>query len=120
MGVREDGKVRYRAADRMALAVLRILKRKPVGHHDAGIQHDRLKKKLDPKHASDEPLTTDTFLVLAYQTGLKREDMDHMTIGDVIDYIYEWIDFNDTDKKKDHDEPRKATQADINAFLGGC
>lgn len=28
-----------------------------------------------------------------------------MTIGDVIDYIYEWIDFNDTDKKKDHDEP---------------
>lgn len=46
--------------------------------------------------------------------------MDHMTIGDVIDYIYEWIDFNDTDKKKDHDEPRKATQADINAFLGGC
>jgi hypothetical protein len=52
------------------------------------------------------------FQVLAYQSGLKFEDLQLMTVGMVLDYIQEFIDYNNPKKVK----KRKATQEDFDAF----
>jgi hypothetical protein len=53
------------------------------------------------------------FQVLAYQAGLKLDDLQIMTVGMVLDYIQEFIDQNNPNKEK---KPRKATQEDFDAF----
>jgi hypothetical protein len=58
-------------------------------------------------------LSTELFQVLAYQSGLKYEDLQLMTIGMILDYIEEFIDHNNPKKKK---RSRKATQQDFDAF----
>jgi hypothetical protein len=52
------------------------------------------------------------FQVLAYQSGLRFDDLQIMTVGMVLDYIEEFIDHNNPKKKKS----RKATQKDFDAF----
>lgn len=46
---------------------------------------------------------------------LSTEDLEHMTIGNCIDYIEEYISMKDTDKKKSN-AVREATQADFDNF----
>jgi hypothetical protein len=53
------------------------------------------------------------FQVLAYQSGLKFDDLQLMTVGMVLDYIEEFIDHNNPKKQK---RSRKATQQDFDAF----
>jgi len=52
------------------------------------------------------------FQVLAYQSGLRFDDLQQMTVGMVLDYIQEFIDYNNPKKKR----TRKATQQDFDAF----
>jgi hypothetical protein len=52
------------------------------------------------------------FQVLAYQAGLHLDDLQILTVGMVLDYIKEFIDYNNPKKEK----KRKATQADFDAF----
>jgi hypothetical protein len=53
------------------------------------------------------------FQVLAYQAGLRLEDLQLLTVGMVLDYIREFIEYRNPNK-----EPtiRKATQADFDSF----
>lgn len=62
-----------------------------------------------------EPFTTDQFLALCYKCKLTRDDIEDMTIGMCIDYIFEWVEMN---KPKDSSESavRTATQADFDRF----
>jgi hypothetical protein len=53
------------------------------------------------------------FQVLAYQSGLRFDDLQLMTVGMVLDYIEEYIDHNNPKGKK---KSRKATQQDFDAF----
>lgn len=57
-------------------------------------------------------MTTELFQVLAYQSGLKYEDLQLMTIGMILDYVQEFIDHNNPKKTR----KRKATQQDFDAF----
>jgi hypothetical protein len=57
-------------------------------------------------------MTTELFQVLAYQSGLRLEDLHLMTVGMVIDYIEEFIDHHNPKKVK----TRKATQDDFDSF----
>lgn len=51
------------------------------------------------------------------QVGLSFEEMDLMTLGGCLDYIQEYIDNNRRDSKGNRiQKPRKANQADFNAF----
>ena len=59
-----------------------------------------------------ESITCELFQVLAYQGGLKFEDLQLMTVGMVLDYIQEYIDQSNPKKKRQ----RKATQNDFDAF----
>ena len=52
------------------------------------------------------------FQVLAYQAGLRLEDLNLLTVGMVLDYIQEYIDRQKPNKER----KRRATQADFNAF----
>lgn len=56
--------------------------------------------------------TVESFLLLCKQVGLSSEDMQVMDIGDCLDFIQEWVDFNNPDK----DNKRKATQDDFDSF----
>jgi hypothetical protein len=53
------------------------------------------------------------FQVLAYQSGLRFDDLQIMTVGMVLDYIQEFIDHNNPEKEK---KERKATQQDFDSF----
>jgi hypothetical protein len=57
-------------------------------------------------------MTTELFQVLAYQSGLKYEDLQLMTIGMILDYVQEFVDHNNPKKKR----TRRATQQDFDAF----
>jgi hypothetical protein len=59
-----------------------------------------------------EPLNVEMFQVLAYQAGLRLEDLNLLTVGMVLDYIQEYIDQQKPTKEK----KRKASQADFDAF----
>jgi len=52
------------------------------------------------------------FLFLAYQAGLRLEDLHILTVGMVLDYIIEYVDQRNPKKVR----KRNATQADFDAF----
>jgi hypothetical protein len=52
------------------------------------------------------------FHFLAYQAGLRLEDLHLLTIGMVLDFIEEYVDQRNPKKKR----KRAATQADFDAF----
>ena len=51
-------------------------------------------------------------MVLAYQAGLRLDDLQIMTVGMVLDYLEEYIEHNKPKKKR----KRKASQSDFDAF----
>jgi hypothetical protein len=57
-------------------------------------------------------MTTELFQVLSYQSGLRQDDLNVMTVGMVLDYIEEYIDHNNPKKTK----KRKANQKDFDSF----
>lgn len=59
-----------------------------------------------------EPITVELFQVLAYQAGLQLEDLNILTVGMVLDYITEYVEYKNPKQPK----TRKATQADFDAF----
>jgi hypothetical protein len=52
------------------------------------------------------------FQVLAYQAGLRLEDLNLLTVGMVLDYIQEYIE----QQKPKKERKRRASQADFDAF----
>lgn len=56
-------------------------------------------------------MTTELFLFLCKKVKLNREDMEDMTIGMCLDYMEEYIEFNNPKKKA-----RKAVQKDFDNF----
>ena len=50
---------------------------------------------------------------MAKECGISFEEMDSMTIGNVLDVVYTYIDLHDPKKKR----VRKATQADIDRMF---
>ena len=50
------------------------------------------------------------------ERGLSYESMQGMTIGQVVDFVFE---YNNRNKEKKTPKRRKASQRDINAFFGG-
>jgi hypothetical protein len=54
------------------------------------------------------------FQVLAYQSGLRLDDLEIMTVGMVLDFVQEFVDHNNPKKPKV--KKRKATQQDFDAF----
>jgi len=52
------------------------------------------------------------FQVLAYQAGLRLEDLQLLTVGMVLDYIQEYIEQNKPKKER----KRRASQSDFDAF----
>jgi hypothetical protein len=52
------------------------------------------------------------FQVLAYQAGLRLEDLQLLTVGMVLDYIQEYIEHQKPKKER----KRRAAQADFDAF----
>ncbi|MQW22942.1 hypothetical protein FVP43_04435 [Lactococcus sp. dk322] len=57
-------------------------------------------------------LTVESFLLICKQVGLSSEEMQLMDIGDCLDFIQEWIDYNNPEKEK----KRKASQKDFDLF----
>jgi hypothetical protein len=57
-------------------------------------------------------MTSELFQVMAYQCGLKYEDLQIMTVGMVLDYIREYLEQHKPAKEK----KRKAKQNDFDAF----
>lgn len=49
---------------------------------------------------------------MAREAGLTTNDMDYMSVGDVLDYVYSWIDFHNP-----KDRVRPATQDDIDRMF---
>lgn len=50
--------------------------------------------------------------------GLTMSDIQHMTIGEVVDYCIEYNNRQAKAEKEEKRNSRKATQADWDAFLG--
>lgn len=59
-------------------------------------------------------LSPELLMVAATSRGLLISDFEEMTIGMILDYVI-FYDEQHRDKK---DEPKEATQADIDAFFG--
>ena len=70
------------------------------------------KKKVNDSAATDEPLTVEYFQVMAKECGISFEEMENMSVGNVLDVVYTYIDLHDPNKK----HVRNATQADIDRF----
>jgi len=60
------------------------------------------KKSNDSKNqgTSSGGISTETYLVLCHECKLSHDDLETMTIGMVLDYIDEYIDTHNPDKKK--------------------
>lgn len=69
---------------------------------------------VEHEESDGESLTTDSFFVFCKQAGLDLQDLEVMTIGMCLDYIYEFIKFKKPKKSKT--KVRNATQADFDAF----
>lgn len=67
---------------------------------------------MNASAATDEPLTVEYFQVMAKECGVGFEEMQNMTIGNVLDVVYTYIDIHDPNKKR----TRLATQDDIDRF----
>lgn len=64
-------------------------------------------------------MTTEFFLNLCYRCGLSRLDLEEMTIGMCIDFIYEYMELHKISTDSNHPKQsnvRQATQADYDAF----
>lgn len=57
-------------------------------------------------------MTVEYFQVICKECGLSFDELENMSIGNVLDVIYTYIDLHDPNKKK----TRMATQADIDRF----
>lgn len=57
-------------------------------------------------------MTTEAFLALCYKCKLSRMDIEDMPINMIIQYIEEYVESLKEQKPK----PKKATQADFDAF----
>lgn len=64
--------------------------------------------------SNGEPISTETYLVLCHECKLAHEDLETMTVGMVLDYIDEYMDMKNPNKKKQN--TRKASQTDFDNF----
>lgn len=57
---------------------------------------------------------------MAREAGLDTAALSYMNVADVLDYVAEWVNEQERIRKKSGatDQPREATQADIDMFLG--
>ncbi|BBN99156.1 hypothetical protein [Sporolactobacillus terrae] len=53
---------------------------------------------------------------MAYKTGLTRADVEDMDIGQMLDYIDEYVKNMDPKKQKQRSTTRQAGQADFDRF----
>lgn len=60
-------------------------------------------------------MTVSEYLFYCKQTGLTIEEMSQITMGMCLDHIEEWVASR---SKKEHLQPRKATQTDIQRLKG--
>lgn len=67
------------------------------------------------EQGTDDPITTEQYLVLCYKTGLSRVDLDDMEIGGSLDYVNEYIDMMQQSGESE-DQIREAGQDDFDRF----
>ena len=61
----------------------------------------------------DDILTTESFFMTCKLVGLTLDDMEHMTIGECLDYAENYIDIKNG---KQEEKARKPTQDDFDSF----
>lgn len=61
----------------------------------------------------DDLLSTESFFMTCKLVGLTIDDMEHMTIGNCLDYAESYLELKSGKKK---DEIRKANQDDFDSF----
>lgn len=66
-----------------------------------------------------EAVDLDTIILAGIERGLTMADIKMMTIGEVVDFVIAYNDrMKEAEKEEKKDKKRKATQKDIDAFLG--
>lgn len=66
-----------------------------------------------------EAVDLDTIILAGIERGLTMADIKMMTIGEVVDFVIAYNDrVKEAEKEEKKDKKRKATQKDIDAFLG--
>ena len=58
-------------------------------------------------------MSTEKFILMCREVGITAEDEESMTIGMILNYIDEYFEFKNPDKKP---KVRAATQADFDRF----
>ena len=71
------------------------------------------------ENAKGEAVDLDTIILAGIERGLTMADIRLMTIGEVVDFVIAYNDrVKEAEKEEKKDKKRKATQKDIDAFLG--
>lgn len=66
-----------------------------------------------------EAVDLDTIILAGIERGLTMADIKLMTIGEVVDFVIAYNDrMKEAENEEKKDKKRKATQKDIDAFLG--
>ena len=66
-----------------------------------------------------EAVDLDTIILAGIERGLTMADIKMMTIGEVVDFVIAYNDrVKEAENEEKKDKKRKATQKDIDAFLG--
>nr|WP_240518389.1 MULTISPECIES: hypothetical protein [unclassified Lysinibacillus] len=65
--------------------------------------------------STGDPFSTETYLYLCKECGLTHEDLETMTIGMTLDFIDEYLEKKNPNKKEKK-AVRKASQADFDSF----
>ncbi|QEA50172.1 hypothetical protein FGL78_00210 [Leuconostoc lactis] len=73
------------------------------------------KKSLKTSQQSDETFDDESYLYVAKKAGLSFEEMQMMDIGQVMDYITEYVNA-ETKQAEDKPKTQKATQAMFDSF----
>nr|WP_258955001.1 hypothetical protein [Lysinibacillus fusiformis] len=60
-------------------------------------------------------MSTETYLILCHECKLSHDDLETMTIGMILDYIDEYLETKNPNKKEKK-TVRKAAQADFDSF----
>ncbi|MDM5245763.1 hypothetical protein QUF91_00250 [Lysinibacillus sp. G4S2] len=60
-------------------------------------------------------MSTETYLYLCKECGLEHDDLETMTIGMTLDYIEDYLEKKNPNKKEKK-TTRKASQADFDSF----
>ncbi|MEA0556079.1 hypothetical protein U1P98_18665 [Lysinibacillus irui] len=60
-------------------------------------------------------MSTEQFLVLCKECGLSHDDLETMTFGMCLDYIEQYLEMKNPNKKQKKNV-RKASQADFDSF----